>query len=398
MSDPTYPAFPVLAIVGAVLVLVPLPWHLQAWNSGTCLYMIWTAVGLLNLAVNSIMWRSSVINYAPVWCDISSRFIVGVAVAIPAASLCINRRLYKIATVTTVTTTRGHRQRAVMVDLAIGLGIPIVQMILQYIVEGHRFNIFEELGCYPYTYNTTLAYPLSFVWPPIIGLISGVYCVLTLRAFMKRRAQFSEFVSSTTSLTINRYFRLMALATIELLCTTPISAYGIYLNVTSSPIQPWKGVADAHYNYSRVGQYPSVVWRSSYVNVVSSELTRWSLVFCAFIFFGFFGFADEARKNYRKIYWAVSQRFGTQPPADPRHDHAPPRAPPRTVQSSSLGSLSLYSTCTEDPKKHESISTLGTEKGGFPHVNSPPLDDFDSLPCTPDSIVTSTTYTGPYVV
>ena len=69
-ADSTYPAFPVLAFIGVVLVLIPLPWHFQAWNSGTCLYMIWTALGLINLAINSIIWRSSVINYAPIWCDI----------------------------------------------------------------------------------------------------------------------------------------------------------------------------------------------------------------------------------------------------------------------------------------------------------------------------------------
>jgi pheromone a factor receptor len=50
-------------------------------------------------------------------------------VAIPAASLCINRRLYKIATVKAVMTTPSEKRRAVMIDLLIGVGIPILQMI-----------------------------------------------------------------------------------------------------------------------------------------------------------------------------------------------------------------------------------------------------------------------------
>lgn len=127
---------------------------------------------------------------------------------------------------------------------------------------------------------------------------------------MKRRAQFSEFISSTTSLTISRYFRLMALATVEILCTIPITAYGIYLSVTVSPVQPWRGFADAHYNYSHIGQYPSVIWRVNYTSAVSTELSRWSLVFCAFVFFGFFGFASEARKNYAKAYRTVARWIG----------------------------------------------------------------------------------------
>ena len=50
-------------------------------------------------------------------------------VAVPAASLCINRRLYKIATIKSVTVTASEKRRAVMIDLLIGIGLPILQMI-----------------------------------------------------------------------------------------------------------------------------------------------------------------------------------------------------------------------------------------------------------------------------
>ena len=46
----------------------------------------------------------------------------------------------------------------------------------EVIVQGHRFNIFEELGCFPMTYNTPPAYPLVFCWPVVIGVISACYC------------------------------------------------------------------------------------------------------------------------------------------------------------------------------------------------------------------------------
>lgn len=70
MFDYGYPAFPVLSSLGFVLVLTPFPWHMQAWNSGTCIYMAWVAIGCLNLFINSIIWRDSAINFSPVWCDI----------------------------------------------------------------------------------------------------------------------------------------------------------------------------------------------------------------------------------------------------------------------------------------------------------------------------------------
>jgi pheromone a factor receptor len=32
--------------------------------------MIWTAIGCLNLFINSIVWHHNAINWAPAWCDI----------------------------------------------------------------------------------------------------------------------------------------------------------------------------------------------------------------------------------------------------------------------------------------------------------------------------------------
>ncbi|KAG9217558.1 hypothetical protein CCMSSC00406_0008485 [Pleurotus cornucopiae] len=316
--DPTYPAFPIFAFISFVLVLIPLPWHFQAWNSGTCLYMIWIAIGCLNFSINSIIWHGNAIDWAPIWCDISTRLTVGLSVAIPAATLCINRRLYKIASVQCVSISRSEKRRAVMVDLAIGLGIPAVQMALQFVVQGHRYDIWEDIGCLPTTFNTPPAYPLSICWPLAIAFISAIYAGLTLRAFMQRRAQFAQYLAANSSLTANRYFRLMSLAGIELLFNIPINAYGLYLNITASPIYPWRGWADAHFDWYLIDQYPAVLWRMSQRTIVTFELSRWSVVFCALLFFGFFGFADEARRHYRIAYESVANRIGFKMPSLPK--------------------------------------------------------------------------------
>jgi len=300
--------FPAFAFVGFAMVLIPFPWHLQAWNTGTCLYMFWTGIGCLNLFINSIIWKGNAINWAPVWCDISSRVYVAINVGIPTASLCINRRLYKIASVTTSTVPRRERRRAIAVDLAIGLGVPVLHLVSQYIVQGHRFDIFEDIGCFPFTYNTVLAFPLVYMWPLIIGVISAVYCCLTIRAFLRRRALFKELLSANNNLTPNRYFRLMGLAAIELLGTIPFSCWGIYLN--SAGVRPWKGWKETHIYFSRVRQVPSIMWHQNRLFADGLEMTRWTIVVCAFIFFGFFGFAEEARRHYRLAFYSVAKRVG----------------------------------------------------------------------------------------
>lgn len=59
----------------------------------------------------------------------ATRLQVALNAAIPACSLCINRRLYKIATMKAVVISDAQRRRALIYDLLIGVGIPILQII-----------------------------------------------------------------------------------------------------------------------------------------------------------------------------------------------------------------------------------------------------------------------------
>ena len=101
-------AFQIIAPLSMILVLLPLPWHWSAGNVGTVLYIAWSFLGSLVFFVNSIIWDGNLSNPAPVWCDISTKFIVGLNVSIPAVSLCINRRLYKIVTMKKIALSRSE--------------------------------------------------------------------------------------------------------------------------------------------------------------------------------------------------------------------------------------------------------------------------------------------------
>jgi pheromone a factor receptor len=54
----------------------------------------------------------------------ATRIQVALNVAIPATSLCINRLLYRIARM-----KNAENRRIVVIDLLIGVGIPVLQMI-----------------------------------------------------------------------------------------------------------------------------------------------------------------------------------------------------------------------------------------------------------------------------
>ncbi|KAJ3515951.1 hypothetical protein NMY22_g14317 [Coprinellus aureogranulatus] len=93
---------------------------------------------------------------------------MGVSIAIPAASLCINRRLYKIARIQVVSTSDIDKRRAVVVDTLLCVVLPLIYIALQYVVQGHRYDIVEDVGCFPAIYNTIPAFFLGTVWSLVV--------------------------------------------------------------------------------------------------------------------------------------------------------------------------------------------------------------------------------------
>jgi pheromone a factor receptor len=338
--------------------------------------MLWTGLGCLGLGINSIVWRDNAINWAPVYGDIWTKFFVGLIIAIPAASLCINRRLYHIASVRTVTNSKADKRRAVMVDLAIGLGIPVIYMALHYIVQGHRFDIFEGVGPWHSIYLTTLAVFLVVMPPMMVGLTSAVYSVLAIRAFAKTRSQFNEFLSGNNyrNLTSSRYLRLMALAGTDVCCTVPLQIFQFYTSVSGVGVRPWKGWHETHVGFSRVDAYPKIIWQHyrNYVNPIES--TRWIIVGCAFMFFAYFGFADEAFKNYRSAIRTVSKTVGISVHTDTEDTFGAYGSRSKGFGASSGGKFSSFKR--SGAKRADSITSLSSsidekdaaqkaKKGGF---------------------------------
>ncbi len=128
---------------------------------------------------------------------------------------------------------------------------------------------------------------------------------------MRRELQFSQVMSSNRNLNRSRYFRLMALSSVDLLCTIPLGTYLMARFIEAHPAH-WKSWSHTHNgkNYSRIVQVPASIWRAIPLAEFSLETSRWLVVLCAFIFFGFFGFADEARRHYRRAFNSLATRAG----------------------------------------------------------------------------------------
>ncbi|TDL19573.1 pheromone receptor [Rickenella mellea] len=304
--DPTYPLFPITSFICFVLVLAPLQLHLRLRNAGTSMYIIWTATSCLILFVNSLVWRNNAIDKAPVWCDISGRILLGYGIAVPACGLCIQRRLYLATQI--VINNQKEKTKYIVQDLFISLGLPLLVMALAYIVQGHRYDIYEDIGCTATPiYNVWPAYPLYTVWPLVIGVVSMCYSLLTLRSFVSRRSEFNEFINSET-VTFKRHVRLMCLASTDIAFTIPLSVWGIQTNIQG--IQPYVSWEDTHFAFSVIRTHPGIIWRSNESSRFHVEYERWIVVFCAVVFIAFFTFTEESRRKYSLTLDAMLTRFG----------------------------------------------------------------------------------------
>ncbi|KAJ7819147.1 hypothetical protein B0H13DRAFT_2453571 [Mycena leptocephala] len=164
------------------------------------------------------------------------------------------RRLYQIASVRTVIKTRAEKCRAIVIDLAIGLAIPLPLR--------HCYNIFEDISCLGETYETPL--PSSSPTSPSSSSAPSPpsTAVLRIKSFYHSRTQFRELLSASAhaNLNLNRYVCLMALASTALLLITPRD----------------------------LGPVPGIYWRADPYSAASVETLRWATVVCALLFIAYF--------------------------------------------------------------------------------------------------------------
>ncbi|KAE9394723.1 fungal pheromone STE3G-protein-coupled receptor [Gymnopus androsaceus JB14] len=314
-TDPLYPYFSILSFFSFLLPLIPLTWHLQAWNSASCFYMAWTSImGLINF-VNSIVWAGNVLDVAPVWCDISTRISLAGTYALPLGSMCIVRRLYLIASAKTAL-TRIERRRALIFDTIVCLIVPLVLSALRYIVQGRRYIIYQEIGCIDYTYRSAAALILINLPPIASGLVSAYYDVRCLTALFRHYQELKDSFDSANAdeeFTSDRFIPIVLFTVLEMISVTPIAISALAFNF-SMGLQPWISWEHVHASFAIIPVSPSDVWRSSPLRASSLEMRRWVTSGCGVVIFLFFGTTKEARKHYSVAFFRLRCLLGRDVP------------------------------------------------------------------------------------
>lgn len=143
-----------LSLLTALLIIPPLFWHFRSRNIGATALIAWLILSLVFNSINAILWPNDNISSrfsGTGLCDVEVKIQIASRVGVPASLACILRALAAVMDTdrASMIQTRAQRRRACIIDLLFCVGIPLVQMVLHYIVQPHRYYVLAIAGCAP---------------------------------------------------------------------------------------------------------------------------------------------------------------------------------------------------------------------------------------------------------
>ncbi|THG94558.1 hypothetical protein EW026_g6940 [Hermanssonia centrifuga] len=292
-----HPELPYIAFLAAALVLVPLPWHWRAGNVATLSMIFWLFLVDVIYGVDAVVWANNVEIVVPVWCDITTKVIVGANFALPAACMCVCVHLAQVASVSQVRTSINAKRRRQIIEFIFCYLLPAIWMALHYIVQGHRFDIIEVYGCRATNYVSLPAIFLMWFPPLLMSVIASIFASIALVSFVRRRLTFAKHLESNDcGLNLSRYMRLISMTFIQMVISVIATTSTMVFSIKNG-YRPWTNWADVHWDFSRIDQYPIDLLPPFYQNFYYA--IWWIIPASSFIFFIFFAFGQEAMKEYR---------------------------------------------------------------------------------------------------
>lgn len=297
-----YPVLPIFFVISLVLLILPVWGFVRGRNTPVLFYIAWLFLGNAIHYVDMLVWRGTVVNFAPVYCDIISVLVVMMPIGISCSLLCINILVFKISQSTTLIVH--HTKRRVIIDSLICVGVPFLFAGLHVFVQNKRFVIVEDVGCMPSTDHGVPSLFIYYLPPSIICCcVTSIFCVRSVINFYRTRYRTNSLLPEHAqhAVPFNRYIRLI------LLCTTSfllIAAFLISMLVKNLQV-----------GFFDTASWASSTWDFQRIEVVSRVdldklphrktivlLEILPLPILAFHFFFFFGIGSEAMRNYRHAF------------------------------------------------------------------------------------------------
>ncbi|KZV63981.1 STE3-domain-containing protein [Peniophora sp. CONT] len=317
--DPTYPLYPIACFLSAAMLLVVLltSFIRQSWNLGVAFLCFWLFFDNLTFGLNAIIWADNADIKLYVYCDIVSHLELIASVIKPMATLIITRKLYLITSLQSVEAlSKSAKYRDLAIEWTLGLVIPVVVAgPLYYIVQVYRFEVNEGFGCNNSSDGSVLAILLLYLWnviPPLVSIV--VYYPRVARTFYRQSRDINHFLHSNSSVPRTNYFRILALASIDIVLTLPIGIANIVLIVVEpGPFPFYFGWTSDHTDWEpQAYSYAELVTLGT-STMAQYYFTQWTSPVLAFAIFALFGVTSEARASYWRIICTIGGWFGWKP-------------------------------------------------------------------------------------
>ena len=173
-----------------------------------------------------------------------------------------------------------QKRRALAVDLFIGLGLPILNMFVRHppplyqsallarcsnpqrvlffsgiIVQGHRFNIFEDVGYYPARSSIPLTYLLITLWPVFVGIAPLIFTITNLAYVRTHHRALDPWMECTPSslLTSSLFVCLVVLDFITFDLSSVVAIRNLVSQATAGVVA-WPGYEVVHTDFGMVDQ------------------------------------------------------------------------------------------------------------------------------------------------
>ncbi|KZV72024.1 STE3-domain-containing protein [Peniophora sp. CONT] len=304
--DPTYPLYPIAAIISAVLLLSVLlsSFVRQGWNLGVAFLCFWLFLENLTGAVSAIIWSDNDDTKLYVYCDIVTHLQFITYVVKPMSTLLIMRRLYVIAGLPSVTLVGEEARRLDrVVEWTLGFIIPVlVAGPIYYVVQDARFEVLEGTGCASTTDVSIPTLLLIYPWLTIPPLASAIlYYPRVARKLYLQGRESNHFLRSNDPISRTMYTRVLAIASIELILSLSLNITNLALNIvaviSTSPVEFYSGWDYVHTDWAPI----AFAWQDmTPYDRATTYYSYWTSIMLGFVIFGLFGITAGARASYRR--------------------------------------------------------------------------------------------------
>lgn len=160
-----------------------------------------------------------------------------------------------------------------------------------------------------------------------IPLTRRSHVAMVARIFYRQSQDSDHYLQSNMSVTRTNYFRILALASIDILVTLPLGIVSVTLYVTNSLSNhhpPFYGgwTAD-HSHWEPVVITYAETLAGGTSSVAQFYFSQWASTILAFAIFALFGVTSEARASYWKAICTIGSWFGWKPAPRVRRARSP---------------------------------------------------------------------------